>query len=286
MALLMLDPEAVLTFILVSEHKSFTKAAHALNTTQSAVSMRLRRLEEELGVLLVERSTRSLKLSSPGQAFIQPARDFLSAHDRAMGVFETHRPQLSIGISHHLVGLDVSQVLASIARENPGLIVNLTVDGSQALFARYEQGEMDAIILMKHASGRRHGEKIGVARFGWFGAPDFESGTREEIPIVIYPEGCSMRNMVINSLGDANVQWREAFIATSATNLRAAILAGFGVGALSINVTENALLDLGDTFGLPRLPSRDIMLLSQVGSRQAQRGIETIKGAISDLSNS
>lgn len=286
MALLMLDPEAVLTFILVSEEKSFTKAAHALNTTQSAVSMRLRRLEEHLGVLLVERSTRSLKLSSAGQAFLQPARDFLIAHDRAMRVFETHRPQLRIGISHHLVGLDVSQVLASIARENPGLIVNLTVDGSQALLDRYEQGELDAIILMKHVSGRRHGEKIGVARFGWFGTPQFENRTREEIPLVIYPEGCSMRNMVINALGNSNVQWREAFIATSATNLRAAILAGFGVGALSINVPENGLLDLGDAFGLPQLPSRDIMLLSQVGSHQAQRGIETIKAAISDLSNS
>lgn len=94
-----------------------------------------------------------------------------------------------------------------------------------------------------------------------------------------------MRNMVMSALGDANVQWREAFIATSATNLRAAILAGFGVGALSINVTENGLLDLGDTFGLPRLPSRDIMLLSQVGSYQAKRGIETVKIAISYLSN-
>lgn len=283
MTLRMLDPQAVLTFILVSEQKSFTKVAHALNTTQSAVSMRLRRLEEQLGLLLVERSTRTLKLSSAGQAFLQPARDFLVAHDRAMGVFETHQSQLRIGISHHLSGPNVPHVLASVARENADLIVNLTVDGSESLLARYQKGELDAVILLKHAAVRRHGETIGLARFGWFGKSEVKHETGEGFPLVIYPEGCSMREMVITALAAADVRWREAFIATSATNLRAAILAGFGVGVLSVAATEDELHDLGETFGLPPLPPRDIMLLSQVRSHQAQRGIHTIKRAIGGL---
>lgn len=283
MALLMLDPEAVLTFVLVSEQKSFTKAAHALNTTQSAVSMRLRRLEEQLGTLLVERSTRMLKLSSAGKAFLQPARDFLKAHDCAVAVFEGHRPHLRIGISHHLLGVDISQVLESIAHQNSDLIVNLAVDGSEALLARYEQGELDAIILMKQAAIRRHVETIGVVRFGWFGKPGFECESRKSIPVVIYPAGCSMRDMVITALEDNDLKWREAFIATSALNLRAAVLAGFGVGALSIGTTENGLHNLGQAFGLPQLPPRDIILLSQVGSHQAQRGVEAIRRAIGSL---
>src|ERR1700761_895828 len=136
----MLDPEAVLTFLLLSEQKSFTKVARLQNSTQSAVSARLRRLEEHVDVGLIERATRTIRLSAAGEAFLQPARDFLSAHDRAASVFTTHRPHLRVGISHHLAGPDLSPLLADVANADAELLVDLTVNGSDDLLARYERG--------------------------------------------------------------------------------------------------------------------------------------------------
>ncbi|MBB3610457.1 LysR family transcriptional regulator [Rhizobium sp. BK602] len=282
--MLMLDTEAVLTFVLVSEQKSFTKAAHILNSTQSAVSARLRRLEEQLGTKLIERSTRAIKLSSAGEAFLQPARDFLSAHDKATAVFAVERPHLKIGISHHLVGLDLAPLLADIARKDPELLVSLSVDGSQGLMARYEQGDLDAVFLLRHSTTRRHGETIGIARFGWFGDIRLKRRAAEALPLATHPPGCNMRAMAIAALEEAGIAWRESFIGVSAASLRSAIVAGFGVAALCVNISQDDLSELGAQLELPPLPTKEIVLLSQISSHRARKGLESIKTAIAALS--
>lgn len=64
-----LDLEAVRAFIRIAELGSFTRAAEALQTTQAAVSLRLKRLEDRLGFRLVERTPRSVELSAQGATF-------------------------------------------------------------------------------------------------------------------------------------------------------------------------------------------------------------------------
>ncbi|MFL9829048.1 LysR family transcriptional regulator, partial [Rhodoplanes sp. SY1] len=65
-----LDVDAVRAFVLAAELKSFTRAAEALDTTQSAISLKIRRLEERLGRRLLERTPRLVRLSADGQAFL------------------------------------------------------------------------------------------------------------------------------------------------------------------------------------------------------------------------
>ncbi|THF49222.1 LysR family transcriptional regulator [Allorhizobium terrae] len=281
--MLILDTEAVLTFVLVSEQKSFTKAAYILNSTQSAVSARLRRLEEQLGTRLIERSTRSIKLSSAGEAFLQPARDFLEAHHKATAVFSVERPHVKVGISHHLVGPDVSHILCHLTHKDPELLVSLSIDGSQGLMARYDEGDLDAVFLLRHSATRRHGETIGTARFGWFGDVKLRRLTDGPVPLVTHPPGCNMRAMAIAALDEANIAWRESFIGVSAASLRSAILAGFGVAALSFSATQEDLTEVGESLGLPALPERDIVLFSQIGSHRARQGLDIIKSAVSVL---
>lgn len=283
MQMFFLDAESVLTFVLVSEYRSFTRVAQVLNSTQSAISTRVRRLEDQLGVRLVERSTRSVQLSSQGEAFLQPARDFLAAHDKATAVFSVQRPQLKIGISHHLVGADVSRLLAGLARENPDLVVSLTVDGSQGLMTRYDDGELDAVFLLRHKTTRRFGETIGTVRFQWFGVAALTENADQAIPLVTYPAGCNMRAMTIEVLEDAGIAWREAFIGVSAANLKSAVKAGYGVAALCLGAHDDDLPMLADQSSLPVLPQRDIMLLSKISSYQARKGLEVVKDAVASL---
>jgi DNA-binding transcriptional LysR family regulator len=71
-----LDLDAVQAFVRIAELGSFTRAAEAMRTTQAAVSLKLKRLEERLGRRLVERTPRSLRhtiarspyLPEPGSA--------------------------------------------------------------------------------------------------------------------------------------------------------------------------------------------------------------------------
>ena len=61
-----LDIEAVQAFVLTADFKSFTRAAEAMDTTQSAVSLKIKRLEDGLGRRLLERTPRLVRLSADG----------------------------------------------------------------------------------------------------------------------------------------------------------------------------------------------------------------------------
>ena len=79
-----LDIDAVRAFALVAELASFTRAAQVSGTTQSAVSLKLKRLEARLATRLIERTPRSVRLTAAGTGFLARARDLLAAHDRAI----------------------------------------------------------------------------------------------------------------------------------------------------------------------------------------------------------
>jgi hypothetical protein len=59
-----LDVDAVRSFIAIADHQSFTRAADALGTTQGAVSVKLKRLENHVGQKLIERTPRQVRLSA------------------------------------------------------------------------------------------------------------------------------------------------------------------------------------------------------------------------------
>jgi len=92
-----LDVEAVQTFLAIADHQSFTRAAQQLGTTQGAISVKLKRLEERLGQRLIERTPRSVRLSAQGAQFVDFARDFIAAHNRALDGLASGRRRFSRG---------------------------------------------------------------------------------------------------------------------------------------------------------------------------------------------
>src|SRR5215471_11234902 len=92
-----LDIEAVQAFVLTADFKSFTRAAEALDTTQSAVSLKIKRLEDGLGRRLLERTPRLVRLSADGNAFLTAARQLIAAHHGAIGSFGMEQRRLIVG---------------------------------------------------------------------------------------------------------------------------------------------------------------------------------------------
>src|SRR5689334_22280913 len=109
-----LDLDAVNAFVLVADLRSFTRAAQALGTTQAAVSLKLKRLEDRLGRRLVERTPRTVRLSGEGAAFIERARDLLRAQERALADLLPAPKRLTLGISDHAAGAELPLLLSRI----------------------------------------------------------------------------------------------------------------------------------------------------------------------------
>ena len=79
----MLDPEALQAFVTIASEGQFVRAADTLGCTQSAISKRLKRLEDQLGTRLIKRNKRSkVELTPEGVQFLQPARHMLAELDR------------------------------------------------------------------------------------------------------------------------------------------------------------------------------------------------------------
>jgi DNA-binding transcriptional LysR family regulator len=70
-------------FIAVAEEQHFTRAAQRIGIEQSPLSRSIHALERDLGVRLLERSTRGSKLTSAGEVFLQHARTIIASTDRA-----------------------------------------------------------------------------------------------------------------------------------------------------------------------------------------------------------
>lgn len=258
-----LDLASVRAFVTTAELQSFTRAADVLGTTQGAVSTRLKKLEQQLGEQLLERTPRTVRLSSAGMAFLDPARDMLAAQERAVAVFAHPVQRLALGISHHLVGGNLPSVLESLTRDQRSLVLDLRVGLTRELFEFYDAGTLDAIVVLRQAESRRGGERLTVERFGWFAARSFALAHGATIPLATQAAPCSLRALAIDTLSEAGLQWREAFVGGAAATVSAAVEAGLGVAVLSRRVASPNWEDAGERFGLPVLPTRDVVLHSR-----------------------
>jgi DNA-binding transcriptional LysR family regulator len=275
-----LDIEAVQAFVLVADLKSFTRAAEAMDTTQSAVSLKIKRLEDELGRRLLERTPRLVRLSADGNLFIGSARNLVAAHQGAIGSFSVEQRRLVVGMSHHIVGAELPQLLKHMSGSEPGMVLELRVAASRDVLGDFDRGRLDAAIVLQHDTHRRDGEVLLVEGFGWMAAPDFEHRAGEPLRLAAQAEPCSVRSMAVTALDGAKIRWMEVFVGGGVTTIGAAVSAGLAIAALGRRVAPRGAIDFGPQLGLPPLPSRDVVLYSNLVDRQARRSLRTLAAAI------
>jgi len=275
-----LDIEAVQAFVLVADLKSFTRAAEAMESTQSMMSLKIKRLEDRLGRRLLERTPRMVRLSADGATFLGPARALVAAHQGAVGSFAIKPRRLVVGISHHVVGAELPRLLKRPRRAEPGLVLEMRVSMSREILDDFDRGVLDAAIVLLRDNRRRDGEIILEETFGWMAAPDFEHHSGEPLRLATQAEPCSVRSMATAALDAAGISWTEAFVGGGIPTIGAAVAAGLAVAPLGRRVAPIGTVDVGSQLGLPSLPSRDVMLYSAVTDRPARGSLKTLAAAI------
>jgi DNA-binding transcriptional LysR family regulator len=270
-----LDIDAVRAFALVAELQSFTRAAQVSGTTQSAVSLKLKRLEARLATRLVERTPRSVRLTSEGTGFLDRARDLLAAHDRAITGADAVEQRLAVGISDHVAGPDLAQLIARVNAVDPTLLLDVRIDFSNMLIERFDDGKLDAVVVRREGN-RRGGELLLEDEFGWFAAPRFrrQSGGRLRLAMLAAP--CGVRAHAIRALGKAKIDWVEAFTGGGVTAIAAAINAGLAVAPLARRIAPPGTLDVGPILSLPRLGRSKVVLHSRVADARARAALRTL----------
>ena len=273
-----LDLDAVLAFLRIAELGSFTRAAEAMRTTQAAVSLKLKRLEQRLGCRLVERTPRYVQLSERGEAFLDHARALLEAHDRALALFTDARQRLTIGISDHVAGPELPALIARMNAQDPQLLIEIRIGSSGDLLQSFDRRELDTVIVRLHA-GRSDGEVLTQEKFGWFAAPGWQHRAGEPLPLATMAEPCGVRALAGQFLDTAGVRWTEVFVGGGVAAVAAAVMAGLGVAALAPRMLPFGAVDVGPRLGLPDLPRLPVLLHTRVKDGRPRDALAALSAA-------
>lgn len=271
-----MDVDAVRAFLLAADLQSFTRAAEVLGTTQSAVSLKLRRLEEQLGRRLLERTPRHVRLSAEGLAFLGMARELVSSHDRAAAAFETEPRRLAIGINQLLVGSELPFLLRQIRDHDPNLRVEVRIAGTNELMQGLEQGELDAVLVLRPENRGKRGRAVLSQPFSWFAAAGWEPRTGQPLPLATQGESCRVRIEAVRALDRAGIEWREVFVGKGAAILGAAAVAGLAVAVLAPRAAPAGAVDVGGLLSLPPMRPQDVVLYSNLNDRRTRDALRIV----------
>ncbi|AUG01502.1 LysR family transcriptional regulator [Pseudomonas sp. 09C 129] len=274
-----LDIDTVHAFVLIADFGSFTRAAQALDTSQAAISLKLKRLEERLGYRLLERTPRHVRLTPVGEQFMQAARDLLRAHERALGDMQAAPARrLIIGISDHVAGAELPHLLSRIAAYDPLLIIEVRIASSRDLTAAFDREELDAVIV-RNEGARQDGEVLVAERFGWFAAPAWQQAPGTPLRLATMAAPCGVRHVAVRVLDDASIAWTEVFIGGGVMAVCAAVSAGLGVAALAHRVAPAGAVEVGERLGLPVLPVSEIILLARPTDARSEETLRALSAA-------
>jgi DNA-binding transcriptional LysR family regulator len=266
-----LDPELLTAFVAVADHRSFTRAAAALNRTQSAVSMQIKRLEERLGIELFRRSKVQVDLSPSGEGLLGYARRILALNEEAVGRLREHSVEgvVRLGVMDDYGTFVIPPLLASFVGGYPRIKVEMETGLTSTMVSRL--GRAFDLVIAMHPQGSGDGEFVRREQAVWAASPSHPVETSDPLPLALYPQGCLFRKWAIDALDDAKRRWRLAFISHSLTAVESIAAQGLAVTVVKAGTFPSRLRRLSERQGMPPLPAGDIHLhraarLSQAAS--------------------
>lgn len=141
-----------LTYLVaVADHGSFRKAAAAMDVAQPTLSVQVRKLEEELGAELIDRSSTPLHLTPAGVVAVERARSILkdvqSLDDAVRAAVAPTSGTLQLGVFPTLAPYLLSRVMPGVNERYPELHLLITEEKTSKLLKRFDEGVLDAMLI-------------------------------------------------------------------------------------------------------------------------------------------
>ncbi|WP_137817755.1 LysR substrate-binding domain-containing protein [Pseudomonas sp. 2FG] len=255
-----IDSELLRTFVAIADLGGFTRAAEAVNRTQSAVSMQMKRLEEDVVQRsLFERDGRQVRLTAEGQVLLGYARRILKLHGEVINTLrEPHMVgSVRIGTPDDYVMRFLPGILSRFAQAYPMVQVEVHCESSSQLLQRQD---LDLTIVTR-MPGDEIGQLLRQERFVWAEALGFCPHEQTPLPLAMFNTDCFCRTWACNALDAMERDYRVAYTSPSLSALMAVVSAGLAVTAQLQSLITPDLRILGKAENLPELPMSSIVLL-------------------------
>lgn len=263
-----LDLDLLRAFVTVADTGSFTRAGIRLGRSQPAVSLQIRRLEDQLGVELFTRGAREVILTGEGQTLLPSAHALLRLNDEIVtGLAEGEvEGEVRFGAPEDIATTFLPGILGDFARNHPRVSLAVTCDYTANLLDQVSKGALDLALIKREPAGPDLGVRVWREPLAWV-AVDAALAKMPILPLVTAPAPDIYRRRALAALTEQGIAFRIAYTSPSLAGQHAALRAGLGVGVLSATMTPQDLVVLSAESGLPDLHETEIALVRARGAR-------------------
>jgi DNA-binding transcriptional LysR family regulator len=268
--------------VALADEQHFTRAAAREHITQPALSQQIRRLEDELGITLVERTTRHVTITGAGNVLVARARRILAeldaAHAELLALKGMESGRVRVGTMHTMGPIDVSLVLAIFHERHRAVELTVREESSEELAAMVRDDELDLAFLSVTERIESHGlglHQLVLEELVVLLEPGHRLAGRRKLKIadlkdeefISFREGARLRELLFAAAKEAGFQPNVKLESNESQRIRRLVSRGMGVAILPRSDaiapgSEVAVVELTD----PPL-ARDITLAWREGRR-------------------
>lgn len=266
MALTNLDLDALRSLVTGVDLGTFARAAERLGRSTSAVSAQLKKLEEQTGCQIFQKSGRGLVLTDSGETLAAYARRLLELNDEAVSAVRGAKLEgwVRLGLQEDFGAAVLPHALGNFARAHPNVRIEGRIARNSDLLERVGAGQLDLALAWESGALDGLSERLAEVPLCWIGAADerlplFSSS--QPLPLTALEAPCLLRRIGCDQLDRAGIPWRLAFETPSLGGLWAATAAGLGVALRTpIGLPADLRILNPQDHGLPPLPSLGLVL--------------------------
>jgi len=275
--------------VALAEEGNFTRAAASVHVAQPALSQQIRRLEEELGLALVERTTRRVTLTEAGGLLVVRARRILAELEAASSELEAVRGMytghVTLGAMHTMGPVDLSLAVAVFAERHPNVLFTVREQSSEEIAEMLRVDELDLAFLSVTERVESHGlglHRLVLEELVAVLPPGHRLARRRQLriadladePFVSFRAGARLRELLMSAGREAAFEPRVTLESNESQRIRRLVSRGLGVAILPRSDAEGPGAEVAVvTLTEPRL-ERDITLAWREGRRHAPAAAE------------
>lgn len=224
-----LDITTLRSFLAVADAGGVTRAASFLNLTQSAVSMQIKRLEENLNLTLLDRQGRGVVLTAAGEQLLAYARRIVDLNDEVYGKLTNTvwEGEIVLGVPHDIIYPAIPNVMKAMQRDFPRVKVQLHSSYSSDLKDRFARGEVD-VILTTETKPDGAADILMNVPLRWYGAPGGQAWKASPLPVA-FCNHCSFRPVALRALEHSGAKWDLVLSSDSDRAIEVAVSADLAV---------------------------------------------------------
>ena len=268
--------------VALSEELHFTRAAAREHIAQPALSQQIRRLEEEVGLALVERTTRRVAITEAGELLVARARRILAELEAANAELGTLRGVQSghvvVGTMHTMGPIDVAVALAEFHNRHPGIELTVREYDSEELAEMLRVDELDLAFLSVTERVEAHGlglhqlvsEELVVLLpldHALSGRTQVKMADLAEEQFIAFRVGARLRELLFAAGREAGFEPRVTLESNESQRIRRLVARGFGVAILPRSDAERPGADVAVARLVEPSLRRDITLAWREGRR-------------------